>query len=190
MIAGDFSVDKKSEITNYGVIAVGGSWQIHSLAKIDYLGDSSQLFHWGDVLTRDQPIHFGQTGESLLQEHATVYAHVKKKRDALKPIFFTATLQPEGVMMQWVAENEATYANFTVEKSIDGAVFHELIMIPGTASSMLQSRDRYTDKTPPLGVSYYRLKRTDLDDNTVYSQLVMVANWGNALSENGRIGQQ
>ena len=189
MVAGDFSVEKKSEITNYGVIAVGGSWQMHSLAKIDYVGDSSQLFHLGDVLTRDQPIHFGQTGENLRQEHTAIYAHIRMKLDALRPIFFTATLQPEGVITQWVAENGTAYADFTVEKSTDGAVFHELVVLPGEASSMLQPQDSYMDTAPPLGVSYYRLKRTDLDDNFTYSKLVMVANWGNALSGNGSVGQ-
>ena len=189
MVAGDFSVDKKSEITNYGLIAVGGNWVVHSLAKIDYLGDSSQLFHLGDVLTKDQPARFGQTGEDLRREHASVYAHVKKKSDALKPIFFTATLQQGQVVTQWQAESETTYANFTVEKSTDGIVFSELIRMPGETNSMMPPRHTYTDKAPPLGVSYYRLKRTDLDDNFMYSKLVMVANWGGAFSGNGSVGQ-
>lgn len=189
MVAGDFSIEKKCEITNYGLIAVGGNCQIHSLAQIDYVGDSSQLFHFGEVFTHDQPIHFGQTAEDLRQEHTAIYALVKKKRDALKPVFFSATLQQGRVLTQWLAENETVYASFAVEKSTDGAVFEEIAVIADETNSMMPARVTYTDPPPPLGVSYYRLKRTGLDDNTAYSQLIMIANWGNALSENSSAGQ-
>lgn len=189
MVAGDFLVDKKSEITNYGMIAVGGNWQVHSLAKIEYLGDSSQLFHLGDVLAHDQPIQFGQTAGGLQQEHVAVYTLVKQKSDALKPIFFTAVLQQGSVLTQWQAGNETAYTSFIVEKSTDGAMFEELVVISGEPNSVMHARDRHTDNNPPLGVSYYRLKRTDTDDNITYSKLVMVANWESTISRNGSVGQ-
>ena len=191
VIAGDFTVDKKSEITNEGLIAVGGHWQLHSLGKIDFRGDSSQFFHFGEVHTRDEKITFGKDSDALKAGHGSLYALVRKKSDALKPIFFTATLQQGHVVTRWETDQEAAYANFTVEKSANGAVFDELAVIPGGASSMLHAQDAYTDPSPPIGMSYYRLKRTDLDDNITYSQLVLVANWGASTfgGESASVGQ-
>ena len=188
MVGGDFSVDKKSEITNYGTIAVGGAWKVRSLNKIDYRGDSSQLFHLGEVWADEEPVRFGQTGEALQREHASVYALVKQKSDALKPIFFTATLRGGDVVTQWQAESEATYTSFTVEKSTDGAVFRPLVVVPGETNSMMPVKNSYTDPTPASGVSYYRLKRVGPDNTLAYSQLAMVANWGEAFS-GGSVGQ-
>ncbi len=192
MVAGDFIVDKKSKITNEGTIAVGGNWQLHSLSKIDFLGDKNQLYHFGAVHTRDEEIAFGQGAQQLEEAHGQLYKIVKKKSDALKPIFFTATLRQGQVVTQWETGSEAAYANFTVEKSANGAVFDELAVIPGGANSMLHTQDAYTDPNPPVGMSYYRLKRTDLDENITYSQLVLVANWGAASSfgnESVSVGQ-
>ena len=190
MVAGDFSVDKKSEITNYGTIAVGGDWTLRSLAKLDYRGDSSQLFHFGEVRTPDASVRFGQTGDALQQTYPAVYALLKKKNDALQPIFFTATLQQGQVVTQWQAEKETAYASFTIEKSTDGIIFSELMKIPKETNSMMHPRQTYADIAPLHGVSYYRLKRTDLDGNFTYSKLVMVAHWGASSSgESARVGQ-
>jgi hypothetical protein len=191
IVAGHLTVDKKSEITNEGTIAVGGDWQLHSLSKIDFRGDSSQLFHLGKVRTRDEQVAFGRSGEALEATHAAVYHLLKKKSDALKPIFFTATLQQGHVVTQWETDREATYTSFTVEKSTNGAVFNEMTVVPGGANSMLHAQDTYTDPSPPVGMSYYRLKRTDLDENITYSQLVMVANWGASSfgNESASVGQ-
>ncbi len=192
VVAGDLTVDKKSEITNEGTIAVGGNWQLHSLSKIDFLGDSSQLYHFGEVHTRDEKIAFGRGAKALEDAHASLYKLVKKKSDALKPIFFTATLQQGHVVTQWEADNEAAYASFIVEKSTNGAVFNELAVVPAGANSMLHAQNAFTDPNPPVGMSYYRLKRTDLDENITYSQLVLVANWGAASSfgnESVSVGQ-
>jgi hypothetical protein len=182
IVAGDFTVEKNSEIINEGTIAVGGNWQLHSLSKIDFLGDSSQLYHFGEVHTRDEKIAFGRGAKELEDAHASLYKLVKKKSDALMPIFFTATLREGHVVTQWKTDNEAAYVSFIVEKSTNGAVFNELAVIPAGANSMLHAPAAFTDPNPPVGMSYYRLKRTDLDENITYSQLVLVANWGAASS--------
>ena len=189
IIAGDFSVDKKSEITNYGMIAVGGNWSLRSLAKVDYRGDSSQFFHFGEVLADGEPIQFGQKAEDLQRQHASVYTLVKTKSDALKPIFFTASFEQGHVVTQWKSESEMTYTSVAVEKSADGMVFSELIVVPGETNSMMPVRNRYTDQNPVSGVSYYRLKRVGPDRTFSYSKLVMVANWGKSFSGTGSVGR-
>ena len=189
MIAGNFSVAKNSEITNYGMIAIGGDWKMRSLAKVDYRGDSSRLFHLGKVLADNDPVQFGQTAEDLQQQHAAIYAQVKRSNDALQPIFFTATLQQGEVVTQWKAIPKATYTTVAIEKSTDGMVFNELAVIAGEANSMLSAQSRFVDANPSPGMSYYRLKRVGPDHHLAYSKLIMVANWGGALSENSSAGQ-
>ena len=187
LVVGDFSVDKKSEITNYGTIAIGGGWKLRSLAKIDYRGDSSRLFHGGQVWEDGEPITFGQPTEALKEAQASLHHLLKQKIAALKPIFFTATPQGGGVVTRWQVDEGAAYHSFTVEKSTDGIEFRPLVVVEGH-HSMAPMPSSYVDPTPTSGVSYYRLKRLGPDDHLAYSQLAMVANWGSTLSD-GSVGQ-
>ena len=189
MVAGNFTVAKKSEIINYGTIAIGGNWDLRAIDKVDYRGDSSRLFHFGEAIADGKVIEFGQTEEDLQKQHASVYAWVKTKSDALKPIFFSAILQQGKVLTQWQSGNKTAYTNFTVEKSADGIVFDELVVVPGGTNSMIPTQDSYIDAHPATGMSYYRLKRVGLENDIAYSKLVMVANWGDTFSGNNQVGR-
>lgn len=185
MIGGDFRVDKKSEIANYGVIAVGGDWSVRSLNKITYLGDQHRFFHFGKVQANGESAQFGQGEEPLRQAHAAVYAQVKRASDRLKPILFTAAWQGGQVVTRWVTPGETAHAYFTVEKSTNGMLFSELATVGGDTNSLMPNQRTYTDEHPAEGISYYRLRRTDADNNTMYSKLVMVASEESAFSLNG-----
>jgi len=96
---------------------------------------------------------------------------------------FGAAKAPEGDQVSWVTENEATYTNFTVERSTDGKTFDELAAVTSSA----QGSYGYLDKTPANGPNTYRLKITDLNGAVSYSSVVtiMYANTNGKIALNG-----
>jgi hypothetical protein len=61
---------------------------------------------------------------------------------------------------------------FTVEKSRDGKSFSKVIDIPVSENNPPTAEYFETDYQPYAGVSYYRIRQTDLSGNTIYSQVV------------------
>jgi len=78
------------------------------------------------------------------------------------------------VKLRWITEAEINNDFFTIERSADGNTFEVVDIVPGAGNSS-STRYYYTvDHNPLTGVSYYRLKQTDYDGKSAYSQLVSV----------------
>ena len=88
---------------------------------------------------------------------------------------FSATqLDNESVSLDWQTATEINNDYFTIERSENGLDWNELYKIDGAGnSSDLLSYSR-TDKHPLMGLSYYRLKQTDLDGEFEYSKMISV----------------
>jgi Secretion system C-terminal sorting domain len=90
---------------------------------------------------------------------------------------FSATPDNTQVNLKWVTSSESNNSFFTVERSEDGINFNPIATVateaPGGNSNMPLD---YTsvDQHPYSGLSYYRLKQTDLDGNASYSIVVPV----------------
>lgn len=92
-------------------------------------------------------------------------------------LYFRAQPDNTSVDLQWATSSESNNSYFTVEKSKDGTNFDSIQRVGteapnGNSSSTLN----YTaqDPNPYTGISYYRLKQTDLDGNSKYSNIVSV----------------
>jgi hypothetical protein len=72
------------------------------------------------------------------------------------------------VGVKWTTDTEIQNDYFTVERSADGRVFREVERVAGANTSSDRHSYTITDKTPLAGLSYYRLKQTDLDSNYKY----------------------
>jgi hypothetical protein len=87
---------------------------------------------------------------------------------------FTAVPNGEKVDVKWETVTEVNNAYFTIEKSKDGISFTPFMSaIPGAGNSTSQIDYYESDYQPYSGVSYYRLKQTDI--NGVYKYYPMVA---------------
>jgi hypothetical protein len=78
-------------------------------------------------------------------------------------------------LLDWSTATETNNDFFTAEKSLDGSNFVTVAKINTKAQNGNSSQPLYysaTDETPYSGVSYYRLKQTDLDGQFTYSSLV------------------
>lgn len=78
------------------------------------------------------------------------------------------------VLVQWVTEKEINNDFFTVERTIDGSYFKEIATVPSQGNSEWIQSYKTEDLDPAMGTSYYRLKWTDLNGVSDYSEMVEV----------------
>jgi len=86
------------------------------------------------------------------------------------------TARPAGgtVILEWTTATEQGNDFFTVERSEDGEHWGAVIDIKGAGNSTTQLNYNTVDKKPFKGVSYYRIKQTDLNKDHAYSGIVKV----------------
>lgn len=88
---------------------------------------------------------------------------------------FTATPVDNSIVdLDWATATETGNDYFTVERSVDGATFETVAIVDGAGQSASLLNYKTTDPTPYRGVSYYRLKQTDMDGSFVYSAVQAV----------------
>lgn len=89
-------------------------------------------------------------------------------------ISFDAHVNGDQVDLKWVTATEINNASFTVQKTKDGIRFEDVLTVPGALNSTSIIEYFDVDHDPYTGVSYYRLKQTDLNGDTTVSNLVPV----------------
>jgi hypothetical protein len=72
------------------------------------------------------------------------------------------------IAIKWTTATEIENDYFTVERSADGRIFQEVERVDGANTSNDRHSYSITDEAPLAGLSYYRLKQTDLDGNYKY----------------------
>ncbi len=89
---------------------------------------------------------------------------------------FEATLNDRAeVELNWATAIEINNDYFTVERSADGTAFEPVLEAAGAGNSTVMRTYNDVDKEPLLGLSYYRLKQTDYDGTSTYSQMRSVS---------------
>lgn len=119
-----------------------------------------------------------RTGLSVAQLANTFRLGTRKNSAGGAPlpvelVDFTAYVNENKVSLEWATIAEANNGFFTIEKSQDGKSFVKLADVPGSAESHAYIQYTETDYRPYQGLSYYRLKQTDI--NGVYKYLGTVA---------------
>jgi len=87
---------------------------------------------------------------------------------------FNAIKNDKRVDINWKTASERQNDYFIVEKSKDGIVFETVSMVKGSSNSTRNLEYLETDFNPFNGISYYRLKQTDLNGKYTYSKIVSV----------------
>jgi len=88
---------------------------------------------------------------------------------------FNANLQEDKtVLTTWTTASETNNALFTIEKSADGHNFEGFTTLPGAGTTSVAHNYSAIDDNPYVGISYYRLKQTDYDGYSTYSDIVPV----------------
>lgn len=86
------------------------------------------------------------------------------------------------VEVTWTTASETNNDFFTVQRSIDGVTFEDVVIVDGAGNSSTIINYSAIDYNPYGGTSYYRLKQTDFDGASKYSDVVAVS-CGNAATD-------
>lgn len=89
-------------------------------------------------------------------------------------VSFSAEKDNDRVKILWATASEKDNSYFTVEKSEDGINFTVVGNVAGAGNSRTYKTYNYYDTRPYKGLSYYRLKQTDLSAEFQYSPMVSV----------------
>lgn len=89
-------------------------------------------------------------------------------------IRFTATAEHESVKLNWTTASELNNDFFTVQHSTNGVEFTSLGIVKGKGTTQNSSSYEFIDEAPQAGVNYYRLKQTDFDGTSDFSNVVAV----------------
>ncbi len=78
------------------------------------------------------------------------------------------------IALSWITLSEFNNLYFTVERSTDGLSFSDVIKVDSKSNSANNQKYETTDASPCNGISYYRLKQTDVDGKSTYSKNIKV----------------
>lgn len=87
---------------------------------------------------------------------------------------FEANINEDKVELKWVTASEINNDYFTIERSRDAKKWEELVTVEGAGSSTQLIEYFETDNEPQEGLSYYRLKQTDINGDFEYFNIVPV----------------
>lgn len=95
-------------------------------------------------------------------------------------IFFEAVFNDvlRRVDLDWATASETDNDFFTIERSINGSDWTELVQVDGAGNSSTRIDYHEIDPKPFYGDSYYRLKQTDFDGEFSYSPIVLITQNG------------
>ncbi len=78
------------------------------------------------------------------------------------------------VSVQWTTASELNNDFFTVERSVNGFEFSGIAEVTGAGTTAISTNYEYIDQSPLQGISYYRLKQTDFDGTTAFSEIIRI----------------
>jgi len=92
----------------------------------------------------------------------------------VKLIRFTANQEAETAVLRWETSSELNNKAFVIERSTDGVLFAAIGQVKGNGTTNLTSLYSFTDRQPQHGSNYYRLRQTDIDGRSEYSEVRVV----------------
>lgn len=150
----DYANAQSNTVTAGGsAVGTGGSVSF-SVGEIAYTTNSS-----GGLIIQgvQQPYTAIELPISLVHFHATV-------------------ISAKQVQLNWATATEFNNQYFVVERSSNGLEFRKIGTAINSKGNSISTQQYQTwDYTPLQGVSYYRLRQTDIDGKTTYSNMVKVS---------------
>ena len=85
-------------------------------------------------------------------------------------VSFLAKRSGDKVFCDWITASESNSYYFTVERSADGIKYDSLSSLIAHGNTTKYNFYHYEDEKPVHGHSYYRLRQTDFDGNTIHTR--------------------
>ncbi|MFH2141487.1 MAG: Calx-beta domain-containing protein [Bacteroidota bacterium] len=85
---------------------------------------------------------------------------------------YTATCKEQSIELKWTTASEVNNDFYTLERCADGINWQVIAIVNGAGNSSVMLDYLYIDNKHDNGISYYRLKQTDFDGRSEYSQII------------------
>ena len=82
---------------------------------------------------------------------------------------FTAIKQNQTALLKWSTSQEQNTRNFTIQHSANGINWAGVSTLPAAGNSNDTSNYSFVHSNPVIGINYYRVLQTDLDNRNSYS---------------------
>lgn len=89
-------------------------------------------------------------------------------------VSFNGSYEQPVVVLDWKTASELNNDYFTIERSASGVQFEELGKVPGAGTTSQPRSYSFVDASPFPKQTYYRLKQTDYDGASEYSEIIRV----------------
>ncbi|MBE9468315.1 MAG: hypothetical protein IMY72_08350 [Bacteroidetes bacterium] len=136
-------------------------WNDFGNSAFNEAADSSGWIISNLPFTRFSPITFGVTTDKASSNPLPI-----------ELLSFTANLDNDKVNISWITASEKNNDYFTVQRSSDAYNFEDVEDVSGAGNSSDLINYSATDYDPLFGMSYYRLKQTNYNGKSTYSDLL------------------
>jgi hypothetical protein len=89
---------------------------------------------------------------------------------------FSGEYEGKTVLLKWSTALERNNDYFTIERSSDKVNYIGFKVVRGAGNSAQKSNYSIQDTKPYKGTSYYRLRQTDFEGKSTYSEIITVTN--------------
>ncbi|MFK7926378.1 MAG: T9SS type A sorting domain-containing protein [Bacteroidia bacterium] len=188
-VGGNMTVNSNGTINNIGGIEVDGKMTING----DIIGSTSGNYGYVEV-----------SGQTVLNGSGTLSGQLDicdegSPRNGMDKIWGTvgpdvtycenngniampveylhidAEAKGDVVSINWTTSVELNNDYFTIERTIDGQIYESLGSVAGAGTTESMQNYQFQDFDPLPGRVYYRLKQTDFDGSSAYSNLLEVS---------------
>lgn len=87
---------------------------------------------------------------------------------------WTATNLSLSVLLEWTTASEENNNYFSIERSVDGVNWERIGKVHGAGTTSMTHSYSFEDTKPISGISYYRLKQTDYNEDYSYSSVICI----------------
>lgn len=122
------------------------------------------------------PVQANLTSQSVMANGITTFGTWAVSREAsplpVELLLFSAkAVKNNKIECQWRTAAEINNAFFTLERSKDATHFEEVGKVNGAGTSNVIHNYSYDDLNPFAGISYYRLRQTDFNGESTWSDI-------------------
>jgi len=80
----------------------------------------------------------------------------------------------KSVELKWTTAEEVNSDTFIIEHSLDGTIFKDIGEIEAAGNTNTEQSYSFIDSAPEIGINYYRLRQTDQDGKTAFSEIITI----------------
>lgn len=165
-----FIVTNNSNVGSAGLNASGaiGIWDMSNPGSIDNVNTTCAA---GDPAPWDGGPYCGVIPISSLSSGGACFSTLP-----VEWLHYSAQqINPNQIKIEWSTASEQNNDFFTLQRSYDGLTFIDLDKISGAGTSYNSKNYSFTDNFSYSGVVFYRIKQTDYDGKSHYSDVMAVS---------------